>query len=138
MQWLLYGNHPSPVAFTGMTIVLVAGLCGVVSGTISYLVIAEFLQIYGSAADTPKELGGGLMDSERSRLLPAEEQEDLTRLGVDDGSLRMSSDHSQSPWGSKVAVLLLIIRHIQLMSHTVSEMLRIRSSSSFLSSSRDG
>lgn len=31
LQWLLYGNHPSPVAFAGMAIVLVAGLYGVVS-----------------------------------------------------------------------------------------------------------
>jgi hypothetical protein len=83
MQWLLYGNHPSPVAFTGMTIVLVAGLYGVVSGTISYLVIAEFLQIYGPAADTPKEHGPGLTNPERSRLLSEQEQEDPTRLRVD-------------------------------------------------------
>jgi hypothetical protein len=83
MQWLLYGNHPSPMAFTGMTIVLVAGLCGVVSGTICYLAVAEFWQIYGPAADTPKEHGAGLTNSERSRLLPEEEQEDPARLGAD-------------------------------------------------------
>jgi hypothetical protein len=41
------------------------------------------LQIYGPAADTLKEHGGGIMDLERSLLSPEEEQEDPTRLGVD-------------------------------------------------------
>jgi hypothetical protein len=73
MQWLLYGNHPSPVAFTGMTIVLVAGLYGVVSGTIFNSVIAECRQIYGPA-DTLKSRPVGHLNAERTPLLRDDEE----------------------------------------------------------------
>jgi drug/metabolite transporter (DMT)-like permease len=31
IQWLVYGNHPSMVAFVGMAVISAAGLCSVVS-----------------------------------------------------------------------------------------------------------
>jgi len=73
MQWLLYGNHPSPVAFTGMTIVLVAGLYGVVSGSPYERAKADFLQIYGPA-DGLIQYHVVHSDPEQDLLLPDEEE----------------------------------------------------------------
>jgi len=82
MQWLLYGNHPSLVAFTGMTIVLVAGLYGVVSEITFLSTDPDELQIHGPA-DGVREYSFGHSDSERSLFLPEEEQQGPAFLGVD-------------------------------------------------------
>jgi hypothetical protein len=79
MQWLLYGNHPSPVAFTGMTIVLVAGLYGVVSETTFLSRDPDQLQIYGPA-DTHKERTVDQPDSETTLLLPEDEEQTVQEI----------------------------------------------------------
>ena len=79
MQWLLYGNHPSPVAFTGMTMVLVTGLYGVVSGTTSRYADPDELQVYGPV-ETLKEGTVDHPDSEATLLLPEDEEQTVQRV----------------------------------------------------------
>jgi hypothetical protein len=82
IQWLLYGNHPSPVAFSGMAIVLVAGLYGVVSAISAWSrAEADLQQIYGPA-DTPKEGDDVEAGSESTRPLLSGNEEAAEYGGV--------------------------------------------------------
>ena len=69
IQWALYGNGPSLVAFIGMFAILTAGLYGVVCPLISPTGFrAHFCEIYGPDEE-PKESDAASVDPETAPLV---------------------------------------------------------------------
>ena len=73
LQWAIYGNYPSAVALVGMSIVLVAGLYGVVCSALTVMTMkADKVQIYGPVDEIQE--GDTHVESETSPLLPGGEE----------------------------------------------------------------
>ena len=51
----MYGNHPSPLAYLGMAIIAISGLCALVSEFILLHMQSLLVQVYGPTESTVLE-----------------------------------------------------------------------------------
>ena len=80
LQWAMYWNHPRPLAYVGMVIITLAGLCGLVSrptllpSCCSHMNLTR--QVYGpsESAVTGEDVG---RDEERTPLLRDEVESEV-------------------------------------------------------------